>query len=161
MGETVSQSLLIRGHPIVSSTALVNLGLVAARHLKHFGYSPTVVLPKKGRATIYTNLLQQLADLQVPVLETIESSDYCKFVLIIDALFGFSFKGPAREPFAGIISSLVSTNVPVLSVDAPSGWDIEEGDIHKTGFVPEAVISLTVPKLAMKGYQGTHYVGGR
>jgi hypothetical protein len=53
------------------------------------------------------------------------------------------------------------TVIPVISVDVPSGWDVEQGDIHSTGFNPQAVISLTAPKICMAGYKGYHYIGGR
>eukprot|EP01032_Pedospumella_encystans_P010217 gene10217-11958_t len=80
-------------------------GLVAARHLRHFGLLPTVVYPKRS-------------------------------------------------------NTLASSRIPVFSVDIPSGWDVNEGDIHDTKFVPDAVISLTAPKLCMKE-DYVHYVGGR
>ena len=41
--------------------------------------------------------------------------------LIIDALFGFSFKGPTRPDFANIISTLMQSTLPVVSIDVPSG----------------------------------------
>ena len=45
-------------------------------------------------------------------------SDY-KF--IVDAIFGFSFKGNARPPFADVLSALKEVTIPVCSVDIPSG----------------------------------------
>jgi NAD(P)H-hydrate epimerase len=83
------------------------------------------------------------------------------FSVVVDALFGFSFKGPIREPYKAVISALASSTTPVLAVDVPSGWDIENGDVYKTLYVPEAVISLTVPKLCLKTYSGVHFIGGR
>lgn len=134
-------------------------GLVAARHLHHFGMQPTVVYLKKGRAEIFNNLMAQLEDLEVPVLS--ECPPLEGFDVIVDALFGFSFAGPAKPPFDDIIQSMASTSVPVLSVDVPSGWSVDGGDVHNTGFNPAAVISLTAPKKCMRGYGGVHYLGGR
>jgi len=137
-------------------------GLVAARHLKHFGLLPTVVYPKRSKSVLFTNITQQLVDLDIEILEHAPNSlEYSNFGFAIDALFGFSFHGPSREPFTSIISTLASSRIPVFSVDIPSGWDVNEGDIHGTKFVPDAVISLTAPKLCMKDYSGVHYVGGR
>ena len=79
----------------------------------------------------------------------------------MDALFGFSFEGPPREPFASMIASMASTRVPVLSIDVPSGWHVENGDVHDTKLIPAAVVSLTAPKECMRSYSGRHYVGGR
>jgi NAD(P)H-hydrate epimerase len=79
------------------------------------------------------------------------------FVLVLVRVL----EGPPRAPFTALVTAMTRTSVPVLSIDLPSGWDVELGDIHKTGFYPNAVVSLTVPKLCMKGYSGDHYVGGR
>eukprot|EP00598_Pedospumella_elongata_P005200 CAMPEP_0184976810 /NCGR_PEP_ID=MMETSP1098-20130426/7700_1 /TAXON_ID=89044 /ORGANISM="Spumella elongata, Strain CCAP 955/1" /LENGTH=419 /DNA_ID=CAMNT_0027499747 /DNA_START=143 /DNA_END=1402 /DNA_ORIENTATION=+ len=137
-------------------------GLVAARHLRHFGLLPTVVYPKRSKSVLFTNLTEQLVDLDIEILDHApNSAEYSNFGLAIDALFGFSFQGPSREPYTSIISTLASSRIPVFSVDIPSGWDVNEGDIHDTKFVPDAVISLTAPKLCMKDYAGVHYVGGR
>ena len=142
-------------------------GLVAARHLKHFGYSPAVVYPKKSKGQLFDNLVKQCLDLDIPVyadiadILKIQSESSISFSLILDALFGFSFAGPARPPFTELIAFMTDSSIPVLSVDIPSGWHVEDGDIYSTGFLPDAVISLTVPKYCMSGYKGVHYVGGR
>lgn len=137
-------------------------GLVAARHLKHFGFQPTIVYPKKGNPSLFVNLAQQLEDLGIEILGHVPSpTHYATFGLVIDSLFGFSFQGPSREPFSSMIRLFAESPIPVFSVDLPSGWDVDRGDIHGTGFTPAAVISLTAPKLCMKGYAGVHYVGGR
>ena len=137
-------------------------GLVAARHLKQFGYFPSIVYPKQSKGTLFANLVQQMSDLDIPVSNQMPSAfAYEDNAFIVDALFGFSFQGPAREPFASMIKTLSVSSVPVLSVDVPSGWHVEQGDVHGTGFVPHATISLTCPKLCMQGYEGVHYVGGR
>lgn len=140
-------------------------GLVASRHLKHFGLEPSIYYPKPGKSTLFINLVKQCQDLLIPFHSSTEevnqliSSNY--YGLVIDSLFGFSFDGPPREPFAGLISGMSLTQTPVLSVDIPSGWHVEKGDIYSTSFNPSAVISLTLPKECMAGYNGVHFVGGR
>ena len=49
----------------------------------------------------------------------------------------------------------------MVSVDIPSGWDVEKGDISNTGLLPEMLISLTAPKQCASTFTGVHYVGGR
>ena len=84
--------------------------------------------------------------------------------LVVDSIFGFSFGGPLREPFPSIISQIESASVPVLSVDAPSSWDIEAGP-PKEGpgakFMPQTLVSLTAPKPCVKHFRGRHFLGGR
>ncbi|PVI05373.1 apolipo protein A-I binding protein-like protein [Periconia macrospinosa] len=138
-------------------------GLVAARHLHHYGYQPTVYCPKQSKNELYQRLRKQLEDLKVPFTSdfrtALQSTDH-----IVDAIFGFSFSGEVREPFPGVIEALRETKVPVLAVDAPSSWNIEEGppkDGPGKGFMPEALISLTAPKPLVKWFEGRHFVGGR
>ena len=43
------------------------------------------------------------------------------YKLIVDAIFGFSFKGNIRSPFDTVIETIKSVSVPICSVDVPSG----------------------------------------
>lgn len=138
-------------------------GLVAARHLHHFGYKPTIYFPKQGKAEIYGRLRKQLNQLKVPFTDdfhaALKQSDG-----IIDAIFGFSFSGEVREPFPAVIKALAETKLPVLAVDAPSSWNIDNGPPDSgpgVGYNPEALISLTAPKPLVKWFKGRHFVGGR
>ncbi|XP_072346649.1 NAD(P)H-hydrate epimerase isoform X3 [Scyliorhinus torazame] len=80
--------------------------------------------------------------------------------LIVDAIFGFSFKGQVREPFAAILGTLEGVTIPIASVDIPSGWDVEKGG--PGGIQPDLLISLTAPKKAAAHFEGRyHYLGGR
>jgi len=138
-------------------------GLVAARHLFHYGYLPTVYYPKRSKNELYNRLSKQLEDLQVPFTEdfhgAIANTDH-----VVDAVFGFSFSGEVREPFPDVVDAMRKCNVPVLSIDAPSSWNIESGPPDEgpgKGFIPEALISLTAPKPLVKWFKGRHFVGGR
>jgi len=170
-GLSVSQAVY-RIHPLSAGKSILVVcgpgnnggdGLVAARHLAHYGYKPLVYYPKQGKNELYERLKTQLKNLSVPFVpdftETLKSAD-----LIVDAIFGFSFSGSLREPFPSIISQMEATSVPVLSVDAPSSWDIEKGPPSEgpgSMFMPQALISLTAPKPCVKWYHGRHFVGGR
>ena len=71
----------------LSLTGIGGDGLVAARHLWHYGYQPTVFYPKQSKAEIYERLATQLKNLDVPFTEDFHSSlkttDY-----VVDAIFG-------------------------------------------------------------------------
>lgn len=108
--------------------------------------------------------------------------------LVVDAIFGFSFKGAVREPFGSILSTLERVTVPIASIDIPSGeywlhlpeegawpewsqrsslamglvagWDVEKGKAD--GLQPDMLISLTAPKKAAMHFTGRyHFLGGR
>ncbi|KAF2440143.1 meiotically up-regulated gene 182 protein [Karstenula rhodostoma CBS 690.94] len=138
-------------------------GLVAARHLFHYGYHPTIYYPKQSKNDLYQRLKKQLEDLKVPFTDdfpsALKSTDH-----IVDAIFGFSFSGEVREPFPSVIEALRDTKIPVLAVDAPSSWNIEDGPPGEgpgKGFMPEALVSLTAPKPLVKWFRGRHFLGGR
>jgi NAD(P)H-hydrate epimerase len=170
-GLSVSQALYLLSPPSKSPNVLVACGpgnnggdgLVAARHLHHFGYKPSVYYPKQSKNELYARLRTQLEQLKVPFTDDFTSamgkSDY-----VIDAIFGFSFSGEVREPFPGVIKALAESKVPVLAVDAPSSWNIEDGppsDGPGKGYNPDALISLSAPKPLVKWFKGRHFVGGR
>ena len=71
--------------------------------------------------------------LEVPILTEMDSQDFFKFDLIVDAIFGFSFSGPIRPPFDQIIADIEKSQKPVICVDIPSGWDVEKGLIDQKG----------------------------
>jgi len=83
---------------------------------------------------------------------------------VVDAIFGFSFSGEVRDPFKDVISAMENTDVPILSVDAPSSWSIEDGPPAKgpgAKFNPQTLISLTAPKPLVRHFRGRHFIGGR
>jgi NAD(P)H-hydrate epimerase len=55
---------------------------------------------------------------------------------------------------------LNNCNTKIASIDVPSGWDVEKGNVNDA-FVPHMLISLTLPKLCAVNYKGIHYLGGR
>lgn len=122
-------------------------GLVCARHLKlfvrifdlnsklfnyiisfmlilHFqGFSPVIVYPKQSNKPLFIGLSKQCQTMDIPIFESMsELGDLLKsYSLMVDALFGFSFKPPVRAQFMPLIECLKTTEVPVVSIDIPSG----------------------------------------
>eukprot|EP00123_Amoebidium_parasiticum_P014013 comp22280_c0_seq1/m.32985 comp22280_c0_seq1/g.32985 ORF comp22280_c0_seq1/g.32985 comp22280_c0_seq1/m.32985 type:complete len:262 (-) comp22280_c0_seq1:302-1087(-) len=137
-------------------------GLVAARHLKHFGHLPAVYYPKRTDRPLYRNLTTQCTNMDIPFLDSMPSSDQLTdYRLVVDAIFGFSFQGSVRAPFDTVLSAINSSKVPVCSVDIPSGWDVERGNVIGCGLTPTMLVSLTAPKLCAQSFKGVHYLGGR
>ncbi|KAL3807978.1 hypothetical protein ACHAXA_000948 [Cyclostephanos tholiformis] len=111
-------------------------GLVAARHLCHFGIDATVVYPVRSSKAHFVNLVRQCEDLGIPILDRVpgttntnttttaieadeggdddedddnEEDDDSHYDVIVDAVFGFSFRpgSEPREPFASAISGMM------------------------------------------------------
>lgn len=139
-------------------------GLVCARHLKLFGYCPSVFYPKRTDKPLYHNLTTQCVAMQIPFLTEVPSVDTlcADYSLLVDALFGFSFKPPVRPEFVPAVEAMQKSGVPVCSVDIPSGWNVEEGAPATGGLEPDLLISLTAPKKCAQKFRGRfHYLGGR
>ena len=135
-------------------------GLVAARHLHHFGYDITVVYPKRSKGALFEGLVTQCRQLGIPVLGEL-SVPVGSFSVVMDAIFGFSFHGSPRPPFGGMLTAIKSSGVPVVSVDVPSGWDVDLGDVGGDGLSPDVLVSLTAPKKCAAAFKGRHFLGGR
>jgi NAD(P)H-hydrate epimerase len=142
-------------------------GLVASRYLKEFGNEVDILYPKKNtKNALYTRLITQCENYEIKISEKIydNKEDYEKifknYDIIVDALFGFSFKGEIRQPFKTIIEAMKKFENKIISVDIPSGFDIDKGNIFDT-FIPKGLISLTLPKLCSKTFKGEHFLGGR
>jgi pyridoxamine-phosphate oxidase len=154
-------------------------GLVAARHLYHFGYEPVICYPKRSSSPLFSGLVTQLKSLEITFLSEKELPPLLsdEYDLVVDAMFGFSFRGTPREPFAhliSVVSVLTHAHIEhkketkVISIDIPSGWDVELGDaaqengVASPGIRPHMLVSLTAPKLCAKKFTGPHhFLGGR
>lgn len=145
-------------------------GLVCARHLKLWKYhEPVVYYPKRPSKELFTGLTKQLDDLGVARIDTLQEvkellSDK-QLRVVVDALFGFSFKLPIREPFAELLHHLASssaTTAPIVSVDVPSGWDVEQGPVD-VDIQLSMLVSLSAPKSCARMFPShkPHYLGGR
>lgn len=131
-----------------------------------FGYQPTVYMPKPGSKDIYKRLAKQCENMEIPIMAPSDELDDLKATLkktdvILDAIFGFSFKPPIRAPFDKVLPLLTGSRLPIVSVDIPSGWDVEKGNEAGVGLNPDVLISLTAPKEGVKDFTGRHFLGGR
>jgi hypothetical protein len=164
-----------------------------------FGYRPTIYQPKvricpslqgeirtdslcssyirhpfkqPGNKDIYKRLLKQCQNLHIPTLSSAEefTSHYSSSTdLILDTIFGFSFHPPVRSPFDAVLRTIADKRVPIVSIDIPSGWSVEDGaqKLHDEQggdvptFEPEVLLSLTCPKVGVKEFKGRHFLGGR
>lgn len=138
-------------------------GLVCARHLHLYGYQPVVFYPKRTDKELYRNLAHQCEAMGVPLLQATPSLEdvNSQYSILIDAIFGFSFRPPVRKDFLEIMDIMKKTSIPVASIDIPSGWDVENGPAEDD-LKPDLLISLTAPKKCAQFFNGNHhYLGGR
>jgi len=143
-------------------------GLVAARHLTHWGYDVQILYPKPTDKPLYNGLVTQAKALGVPLLTwaDVKASGPLaeRYDVVVDAIFGFSFSGDARPPFDELLAALApaAKPPPILSIDIPSGWDVETGPKGSAALSPDVLVSLTAPKACAQHFRGrAHYLGGR
>ncbi|RMX58424.1 hypothetical protein pdam_00019696 [Pocillopora damicornis] len=124
-------------------------GLVAARHLKLFGYNPKIYYPKKSEKQLFKNLVTQCVRMDIPFMDDIPKpsqidSDY-KF--IVDAIFGWHVEN--GNPDGIKPDFLISLTAPKLCAKH------FEGRFHFLGgrFVPDSLAQKY--NLSLPDYPGT------
>lgn len=90
-------------------------GLVCARHLKLFGYCPVVFYPKRTDKPLFVSLVQQCKGMNIPLIDCLPPVEEASihYGLVVDALFGFSFKPPVTGVFIPVIDWLMKATVPI------------------------------------------------
>jgi NAD(P)H-hydrate epimerase len=147
-------------------------GMVAALRLAEAGRRVRVALLGKsselkseaaaalemlGKPSASCEPTSQKRDMGHPVLvEVLEIEDEVGLraalegaALVIDAVVGTGFKPPLRGLAAVAQGLIEKSEVPVVAVDLPSGWDADSMEEKAEGaFRADAVVTFTAPKLA-------------
>ena len=123
--------------------------LVAARYLKHYGYNVEVVYPEPNESEPFIGLVKQLDEMEIVISADLPESREGYFA-VIDGIFGFSYEGPPREPWDGILARLKDYDngfgkCELVSIDVPSGWNVDSGPPEDAAInlYPGLLISLT------------------
>lgn len=132
------------------------------------GNETQIYYPKPGKSTLFQNLVGQCKKMEIEFIDQFESINWDKYEVIVDALFGFSFKPPARQESMPLLKKLSELERPkhsLVSIDIPSGWHVENGpcdDCSTPIIKPDCLISLTAPKQCAIHFKGRfHWLGGR
>ncbi len=139
-------------------------GLLAARYLRTSGSDVTVVLaaPDKEFSGEARRALTAAAEAGVPILpgtrarpdEQMAGAD-----LIVDALFGTGFRGPARGDPAALIEAANRSGRPILAVDVPSGLEADTGRWEGSCVRATATVTMGLPKVGLLVYPGAEMAG--
>src|SRR3972149_8775495 len=123
---------------------------VAARHLEN--YDTTVLLLGKKSEIKTPEALHNwnaLEKISIPLFEItdatmLDMSLIKKADIIIDGIFGTGIKGKIRQPESTAIDLINSSDVFVISVDVPSGFDPDGATFDKS---VQADMTLTFHKM--------------
>jgi hydroxyethylthiazole kinase-like uncharacterized protein yjeF len=141
-------------------------GLVAARHLS-LDHQIAVLLVTSAHETRgdLGRHLDALRNRQVRIEEApaLPAARVDRMIrdadLIIDAIFGTGFHGPARGVPAQVIEAANAAGVAILAVDVPSGVDAVGGRADPPCIHAAATIAMALPKVGIVQYPAASYVG--
>lgn len=150
-------------------------GLVGAHlalPLKKLGYETTVYWVEQSATPplerYFEKWREAAAAQHIQVCDFVPSTIAYFCDVAIDALLGMGFDGGDIRPvYWNIFSMMTTTELPILSIDMPSGWDLDNGprniDVRADSFIkPDVLVSLGVPKFGAKIFSGSyHFLGGR
>ncbi len=144
-------------------------GFALARHLHSRGADVEVLIAGdanriSGCALNHYNTMKQLplsllhldSSSDMDILSKLDSSIYD---LIVDALLGTGLSRSIEGRMAVLINGINSSDVPVLSLDIPSGIDSNTGDIHGLAVKADATVSFGLLKRGNLLYPGYDFGG--
>jgi NAD(P)H-hydrate epimerase len=134
-------------------------GMTAARRLHNWGANVSVVLTKPADELrgVPAHQLDILRWMKVPILRTASLPSAAN--LILDAIIGYSLNGSPRGVATDLIRWANKQNVPILSLDTPSGLDVTSGRAYDHTIHATATLTLALPKIGLLNPQSAPYVG--
>jgi len=139
-------------------------GFVAARHLVDKGAEVKVyIIGKKSDIKNDPKINLDKLELDVEEMVSRPNLEHQMFEvrpqLLIDAIFGIGLKGEVREPARSIIADLNKNNIPILSVDVPSGLDADTGKVLGVAIKATKTVTMQFAKNGFYINKGPEHVG--
>jgi NAD(P)H-hydrate epimerase len=136
-------------------------GLVAARRLSNWGAEIQVILSHDtmDMGEVPKHQLEILQQLGIPIVGPTGADSLPPADLILDALIGYSLRGAPRGTLTQLIRIINQADVPVLSLDVPSGVDASQGNAYDPHIQATATLTLALPKIGLLGDQVSASVG--
>ena len=79
--------------------------------------------------------------------------------LLVDGIIGYSLSGDPRGAAASLIEAANGSPAPLLSLDAPSGFDAASGAFLEPSARAAATMTLALPKRGLRAPHAADYVG--
>lgn len=123
-------------------------GFVAARRLMSWGYNIEVYTPFQD---------QELSQLTLKKFENVKSigedvvmPDFPTANVYIDALIGYGLDGAPRGDVAEAVEKLDEWSAETISVDVPTGVDVDTGEGYSPHVSPEYTVTFGLPKKGVR-----------
>lgn len=126
--------------------------LVCARRLHNYGAKVSVIISKPDAdfTKIPAHQLDILQRMDIAIGQSDTLSNVSTPDLIIDGVIGYSLKGAPRHTTADMIGWTNDMNVPILSLDTPSGIDTTTGTVFNPAIRATATMTLALPKEGLR-----------
>lgn len=96
---------------------------------------------------------------QIFQMETGEELGFPTYGVVLDGLFGTGFHGTPKEPYATVIRHANRSQLPIISVDIPSGLDGSTGEVKGEVINAEETMFLGLPKTGFFLREGWNHAG--
>ena len=138
--------------------------LVVARELHLNGYTVSIYSPFERYKPLTANHGRYCRSLGIPWYQTwieleitLGASHPCDRIL--DGVFGFGLSRPLEGEIATVINQLNHSNIPVVSIDLPSGIHTDSGEVLGTAIQAETTLCLGLWKRACLQEAAQPYLG--
>lgn len=136
-------------------------GLVAARRLHGFGAEVRVVTARPVER--YLGVPEHQADiagrLGIPLTHIGEPTVLGAYDAVLDAVLSTGLEGAPRDGAARLIDLANAMGAPVVSLDVPSGLDVDAGTAAGPVVVATATLALGLPHIGFTRARGPECVG--
>jgi len=137
--------------------------LSAVRHSCNKGVDAEALLALPPHKLVPESRAQYdiLMKMRVPlsVFDPSSPPNWKAFGLLVDGLFGYNLKGSPRPPFSELIDQANASEIPILSIDLPSGLDADSGLPAKPCIRARATIALSGLKTGLLAPSAAPFVG--
>jgi hydroxyethylthiazole kinase-like uncharacterized protein yjeF len=138
-------------------------GIVCARHLAEMGFEVQLlyaVSPDQliGDAAVQRDIALRMG-LSAAVYNVGQPTDWSRWDGIVDAMLGTRASGVPREPYASLIRDAVTSGLPIVAADIPSGLDADSGEIADPCIRANVTVALAFMKRGLLLYPGAEAAG--
>ncbi len=141
-------------------------GFVVARYLHKEGWDVKVFITSKpedlkGDALLHYKTAVKFGVPFFPVKEllTHHTSLIAKHSICVDALLGTGLSKHVTGTLSDVISIMNKSNMPIISVDIPSGISSDNGQIMGVAVKADYTVTFGLPKRGLLLYPGAQYTG--
>ena len=143
-------------------------GFVVARHLTNRGYKVNIVLVGKHKKMSNDTEINFdiLSKMKVKIKKVSNQKQIMSVVrhvkkaqLIIDAMFGIGIKGQLDKFYCYLIKEINNSNIPILSIDIPSGLDADRGVALPIAIKAQKTVTMGLIKKGFLNPTAKKYLG--